>query len=73
MTRMRYCSTCILPHARPNIRFDTNGLNCNCAAAEKKAAVDWAGREKMFRELVEETRIKGARYDCIIPVSGGKD
>jgi N-acetyl sugar amidotransferase len=73
MTEMRYCRTCILPHTRPNIRFDANGKNCNCATAEKKAAVDWTAREAMFRQLVAETRAKGARYDCIIPVSGGKD
>ena len=73
MTKLRYCNTCILPHTRPNIKFDANGENCNCATAEKKAAVDWPGREQMFRQLVAETRAKGARYDCIIPVSGGKD
>ena len=25
MTKLRYCRTCILPHTRPNIRFDANG------------------------------------------------
>jgi N-acetyl sugar amidotransferase len=73
MTALRYCRTCILPHTRPNIRFDANGENCNCATAQKKAAVDWVEREQMFAQLVAETRAKGARYDCLIPVSGGKD
>lgn len=72
MTALRYCRTCILPHTRPNIRFDDQG-DCNCATAEKKAAVDWAAREATFRELVSATRALKRPYDCVIPVSGGKD
>ncbi len=70
---LAYCSRCILPNTRPNISFDANGDNCNCATAEKKAVVDWAGREAQFRSLVAETKAKARPYDCVIPVSGGKD
>ena len=70
--KMRYCQICVLPHTRPNLHFDNEG-NCNCATAEKKAAINWTEREAQFRELVSETRVKHATYDCIIPVSGGKD
>lgn len=73
MTALRYCRTCILPHTRPNISFDANGENCNCATTEKKAIIDWQAREEQFRQLVANTRARRARYDCIIPVSGGKD
>jgi N-acetyl sugar amidotransferase len=72
MTAMRYCKVCILPHTRPNIRFDDSG-NCNCATAAKKAQIDWTGRERQFRALVAETRARKRPYDCVIPVSGGKD
>ena len=72
MTALRYCRTCILPHTRPNISFDADG-NCNCATAAKKAVVDWAERESQFRELVSTVRALKRPYDCIIPVSGGKD
>lgn len=72
MTALRYCRTCILPHTRPNLEFDSEG-NCNCATAEKKAAIDWTGREAQFRRLVDETRALGRPYDCVVPVSGGKD
>jgi N-acetyl sugar amidotransferase len=73
MSGLQYCRTCILPHTRPNIRFDANGENCNCATAEKKAAIDWSGREAQFRQLVNQVKSQGRRYDCVIPVSGGKD
>jgi N-acetyl sugar amidotransferase len=36
--------------------------------------VDWDKRKKMFERLIEEYKSKdGSNYDCIIPVSGGKD
>lgn len=73
MTALRYCRTCILPHTRPNIGFDANGENCNCATADKKAAINWTDRELQFRQLVKAVKAKGAAYDCVIPVSGGKD
>ncbi|MCF7993665.1 MAG: N-acetyl sugar amidotransferase [Chromatiaceae bacterium] len=70
---LSYCKKCILPDTRPNIKFDANGENCNCATAERKASVDWFTREAQFRELVREVQAKGRPYDCVIPVSGGKD
>lgn len=72
MTNMRYCRLCVLPHTRPNLHFDDDG-NCNCATAEKKASIDWGVRKTQFRELVSDIRGKHAMYDCVIPVSGGKD
>ena len=72
MKGLRYCIKCILPDTRPNIQFDDQG-NCNCATAEKKAMVDWEDREKQFASLVKETIAKKRPYDCLIPVSGGKD
>jgi N-acetyl sugar amidotransferase len=72
MTDLRYCRTCILPHTRPNLQFAADG-SCNCATADKKAAVNWPARAGQFRRLVTETRALGRSYDCVIPVSGGKD
>jgi N-acetyl sugar amidotransferase len=72
---MNYCGTCITPHNRPNIRFDADG-RCNCATAKDKRAIDWTARERDLRAVVENAKAKGAAnrtYDCLIPVSGGKD
>ena len=69
---MRYCPKCVLPDTRPNIRFDEAG-NCNCATIEKKREIDWVQREATFRRLLSEIKGRSPRYDCIIPVSGGKD
>ena len=74
MTDLRYCRTCILPHTRPNLDSLPPTGSCNaCATADKKAAVNWPARAAQFERLVADTRALGRPYDCIIPVSGGKD
>jgi len=69
---MKYCGTCITPHNRPNIRFDATG-KCNCATASEKREIDWVARERDFRAVVENAKARSRGYDCLIPVSGGKD
>ena len=69
---MKYCKTCVTPYNRPNIQFDAAG-NCNCATRAAKDAVDWAARERLFREVVSHARTRSQGWDCIVPVSGGKD
>lgn len=69
---MRYCATCIVPYNRPNIAFDAEG-RCNCARAEQKDRIDWAAREADFRAVVAHAKSRSEGFDCVIPVSGGKD
>jgi len=69
---LRYCKQCVLPSSRPNIKFNAEGI-CNFAPAKEKANISWNAREKDFKELVALTNKKSSGYDCVIPVSGGKD
>lgn len=69
---MRYCRTCVLPDTRPNLSLDDEGVCNACRAHASKPSIDWAAREQMFRRLVAGVR-KESGYDCLIPVSGGKD
>jgi hypothetical protein len=71
-SRMRYCRTCVLPDTRPNLRVDEEGVCNACRAHASKPSIDWVAREQMFRSLVAGVR-KQSGYDCLIPVSGGKD
>jgi N-acetyl sugar amidotransferase len=73
MNYSNYCSICVLPRSRPNLQFDHDGFNCNCATKEKKRAIDWLDRERSFKSLVTDIKLQNAEYDCVIPVSGGKD
>jgi len=69
----QYCANCVLPRTRPNINFDLDGRNCNCIFSSKNKNIDWTLREKQFRKIVNKIKGKNKAYDCIIPVSGGKD
>jgi N-acetyl sugar amidotransferase len=73
--RMNYCSKCVYPgsSAVPLV-FDENGECSGCRVANQRVEVDWERRRRMFERLIEDYRSKdGSNYDCIIPVSGGKD
>lgn len=70
---MRYCRRCILPETRPNLRFDEEGVCDACRNHERRKEIDWARREQAFREIAEAAKAQRRRYDCVIPVSGGKD
>ncbi len=72
---MQYCTKCVYPSASAfKLVFDENGVCSGCRVAEAKKKIDWTAREKKLKELAGQYRSKnGSNYDCIIPVSGGKD
>lgn len=72
---MRYCKRCIMPDTRPEQVFDENGICDACHSAKiKHHEIDWAQRRKELEQLLERYRNKdGTWWDCIIPVSGGKN
>ncbi len=73
--KMQYCKKCVYPgvSATP-LTFDEEGVCSGCRTAGQRTEVDWDRRKKQFEKLIEKYRSKdGSNYDCIIPVSGGKD
>lgn len=72
---MRYCRKCVMPDTKPDLFFDEDGVCDACISATKKEKeIDWNKRKKEFLEILEKYRSKdGSNYDCIVPVSGGKD
>lgn len=72
---MNWCKRCILPDTRPNLRLDADGVCNACRSHASKSAIDWEGRREQLAEVVRSAKQRaGARgYDCLIPVSGGKD
>jgi N-acetyl sugar amidotransferase len=69
----RYCRTCILPDARPGVALDATGECRACRNAVAKRHIDWNGRRASFQALAGAARSRAKDYDCVIPVSGGKD
>jgi len=71
---MKYCTKCLFPDGKPNLGFDTNGVCDACLAQEEKEKIDWDRRRKELEEIINPYKNnKSSNYDCIIPVSGGKD
>ena len=71
---MRYCKRCVLPDTKPGIVFDNEGICSACRSVERKHTIDWESRAKRLSQLCDEIRgSNGNGYECIVPVSGGKD
>ncbi len=70
---MKYCNKCLMPSTRPEQVFDKEGVCDACRSVALKNQIDWTEREREFKTLLEKYRGDGSKYDCIIPVSGGKD
>ena len=70
---MNWCKNCLLPDTRPNIYLNSDGICNACLNHKTKKIIDWDSREKHLKEIVREVKKKSAIYDCVIPVSGGKD
>tara|TARA_Y100000588_G_scaffold390032_1_gene494361 strand:+ start:3595 stop:4737 length:1143 start_codon:yes stop_codon:yes gene_type:complete len=71
---LRYCAKCILPHTRPGISLDKDGICSACRGhLDKINNIDWNSRGRQFDKLIAWAKRKANTYDCIVPVSGGKD
>lgn len=70
---INWCKLCILPDSRPGLVFDDYGVCNACRSSATKIDIDWRSRERQFDELVKTVKSGAHLYDCLIPVSGGKD
>ena len=70
---MQICTKCLMPNTRPRLTFNEEGVCGACQwGEEKKTKIDWEKRELELIEHLNSIRGKN-KYDCIVPVSGGKD
>jgi len=65
----RYCKKCILPDTYPNVSFNADGV-CNYCE-EYRPVPDVLGKEALITIL--RSKGKAEQYDCVVPLSGGKD
>ena len=70
---MKHCIKCGMPDTRPGAIFSQKNVCQSCINHEKRKKVDWKEREKELKKLCDKYRRDDGYYDCIIPVSGGKD
>ena len=71
---IKYCTNCLLPSTKPDLRFDKNGVCSACNAYSARTEIDWNERRAEFDGIISKYKSKSSsKWDCIIPVSGGKD
>lgn len=70
---MRYCKKCLMPDTRPGSIFNKDGICQACINYEKRKKVNWEQRKKELAKICDKYRRDDGYYDCVIPVSGGKD
>lgn len=70
---MRYCKKCLMPDTRPGSIFTEDGVCQACLNYEERSRVDWTKRMEELKQLCDKYRRHDGYYDCILPVSGGKD
>lgn len=70
---LKYCCRCVMPHTKPDLQIDEQGVCNACRAYERRAQVDWDARRAELERVLDRYRRPGGNWDCIVPVSGGKD
>jgi N-acetyl sugar amidotransferase len=72
-----YCSRCVYPQISVNLSIDDDGVCSGCKGYDAFQALtpaDWDRRRQKLDDLLSDTlKNNTSNYDCIIPVSGGKD
>jgi N-acetyl sugar amidotransferase len=70
--KLKYCTRCCLPETMEGITFDELGVCTPCRSSEEKMHINWNDKQldliKIFNNFKNDLY-----YDCILPISGGKD
>lgn len=77
MINIQYCTKCVYPSNAVNLEMNESNICSACGVGtyfDQNENEFWAQREKKFERLVSRIRKNNSsNYDCLIPVSGGKD
>ncbi|MEO8665768.1 MAG: N-acetyl sugar amidotransferase, partial [Ignavibacteria bacterium] len=71
---IQYCIRCCIPSTQELVKFDEMGICQACQSSEQKIHINWVEKENELKRILKEAKDKsGNNYDCIVPISGGKD
>ena len=73
MKEIFWCKNCLNVSTRPRIAFDDRGWCNACQWMEEKKTLAWGVREKELCSILNKHRSNNGGFDCVVPVSGGKD
>ena len=73
--KVSYCKKCVLPSSSAiPVEFNKDGVCSACNTSAQVEEIDWDRRLRQFKKLLNSYKNdNGENYDCLIPVSGGKD
>lgn len=69
---MKYCKTCLYPEAKADLTIHEDGECSACKSYKERKNIDWNAREQKLIELLSQYK-GNQEFDCLVPVSGGKD
>ena len=72
---MIYCKRCVYPINHPlNLLINDKGICSGCLVHEEKDNLDWRSKQEKLIKIIKPFReSKRGIYNCIVPISGGKD
>ena len=73
---IKRCKRCTLPESLPSVNLDENGICEHCKNYDllvEKWEKSKAQKEIELKDIVERLKKTDQKYDCLIPLSGGKD
>jgi N-acetyl sugar amidotransferase len=73
LKNLKWCSRCLSMSTRPRITFNDDGVCNACLWTESKKTLNWGPRQKELDSLIGRHKKGGGEFDCLVPVSGGKD
>ena len=77
MKKMEYCTRCVYPTSTVNLQMNGDNVCSSCRVAEEFEQLPssfWQQRKEKFEKLISPyINNNKSNYDCLIPVSGGKD
>ncbi|MDP7343238.1 MAG: N-acetyl sugar amidotransferase, partial [Alphaproteobacteria bacterium] len=63
-----------MPETNEGNAFDEFGICMACRSSEQKMRINWQDRQQALVELLDKAKAEsGNNYDCVVPISGGKD
>ncbi|MCX4028799.1 N-acetyl sugar amidotransferase [Spartinivicinus marinus] len=68
---IKYCIKCLMPDTKPDLLFNEGICNA-CINYNTRERIDWDQRKKELIQIIDKYK-NNKKWDCIIPVSGGKD
>lgn len=63
-----------MPNSKPDLYFDNKGVCSACNNFSNRKKINWDNRKKELSKILNNYKDKNStNWDCIVPVSGGKD